>query len=72
MSKVACDHFITIAVMYCIGLLNPLDCPHHMRQDDLCPYREGVVLEDSSQLLGSSTHSLVDCGLNEVWNVTVT
>eukprot|EP00794_Sanderia_malayensis_P015660 gene15660-17240_t len=27
------------------GLLNPLDCPHHMRIDDICTYREGVVLD---------------------------
>ena len=27
------------------GLLNPLDCPHHMRQEDQAPYREGVVLD---------------------------
>ena len=27
------------------GLLNPLDCPHHMRMDDIMPYREGVTLE---------------------------
>ncbi|XP_066934305.1 putative methyltransferase C9orf114 [Clytia hemisphaerica] len=26
------------------GLLNPLDCPHHMRMDDPSPYREGVTL----------------------------
>lgn len=25
------------------GLLNPLDAPHHLRQQDKCTYREGVV-----------------------------
>ncbi|KAJ1527660.1 hypothetical protein ONE63_007622 [Megalurothrips usitatus] len=25
------------------GLLNPLDAPHHMRQDDDCRFREGVI-----------------------------
>lgn len=25
------------------GLLNPLDAPHHLRQEDVSPYREGVV-----------------------------
>lgn len=27
------------------GILNPLDSPHHMRADDNCQYREGVVLD---------------------------
>lgn len=28
------------------GVLNPLDCPHHLRASDLSvPYREGIVLE---------------------------
>ena len=26
------------------GILNPLDCPHHMRIDDEVDFREGVVL----------------------------
>ena len=37
-----------------------------MRRHELCPYREGVVLEDTSRLLGKSARSLVDCGLDEV------
>lgn len=28
-----------------VGVLNPLDCPHHMRIDDQAKYREGVVLD---------------------------
>eukprot|EP00753_Platysulcus_tardus_P022135 PLAT9349.1.p1 GENE.PLAT9349.1~~PLAT9349.1.p1 ORF type:complete len:479 (-),score=184.34 PLAT9349.1:29-1465(-) len=27
------------------GLLHPLDTPHHMRQSDLAPYREGIVID---------------------------
>lgn len=28
------------------GILNPLDCPHHLRASDLSvPYREGIVLD---------------------------
>ncbi|EQC30713.1 hypothetical protein SDRG_11472 [Saprolegnia diclina VS20] len=27
------------------GLLNPLDCPHHMRGDEWTAYREGVVVD---------------------------
>ena len=28
-----------------IGVLNPLDSPHHMRIDDVVSYREGVTLD---------------------------
>ena len=28
----------------CVGLLNPIDAPHHMRMDDISEFREGVVL----------------------------
>ena len=27
------------------GLMNPLDAPHHLRQDEESPYREGVVID---------------------------
>lgn len=27
-----------------VGLLNPLDAPHHLRSNEKCLYREGVVL----------------------------
>jgi len=27
------------------GLLTPLDAPHHQRQDEECPYREGIVMD---------------------------
>ena len=27
------------------GLMNPLDAPHHLRQDEPSPYREGVVID---------------------------
>ena len=42
------------------GMLNPLDCPHHMRQDEVSPFREGVVLQSGD------AHSLVNCGLQKV------
>jgi methyltransferase len=29
----------------CAGLLNPLDCPHHLRSDEWSVYREGVVVD---------------------------
>ena len=28
-----------------VGLLNPLDCPHHTKSDEDSLYREGVVLD---------------------------
>jgi methyltransferase len=40
------------------GLLAPIDAPHHVRADDHCPYREGVVL-DKKMPRGS----LVNCGI---------
>ncbi|KAL0965173.1 hypothetical protein UPYG_G00277760 [Umbra pygmaea] len=42
------------------GLLNPLDSPHHMRKDDVCEYREGVVLDRPSK---PGKGSLVNCGM---------
>ncbi len=47
------------------GLLNPLDCPHHMRQDDDVPFREGVVL-DRPIKQGGKGGSYVDCGMRKV------
>lgn len=45
------------------GLLNPLDCPHHLRIDEGFPYREGVTL-DSTQHPKVPKHStLVEAGL---------
>eukprot|EP00903_Cladosiphon_okamuranus_P007158 g6950.t1 len=41
------------------GLLNPLDAPHHMRADDLCPFREGVVLD---RVIKKGAGSFVDIG----------
>ena len=29
----------------CVGLLNPLDAPHHPRAGEECEYREGLVSE---------------------------
>ncbi|XP_046661437.1 putative methyltransferase C9orf114 homolog [Homalodisca vitripennis] len=42
------------------GLLNPLDAPHHLRQSDVFPYREGVV---SNQPVKKGKGSLVNVGL---------
>jgi predicted SPOUT superfamily RNA methylase MTH1 len=40
------------------GLLAPIDAPHHVRGEDRCKYREGVVWEK----LGRNG-SLVNCGI---------
>ena len=32
-----------------VGLLNPLDSPHHLRKEEISVYREGVVLEKGGQ-----------------------
>ncbi|KAG9302914.1 hypothetical protein G9A89_022331 [Geosiphon pyriformis] len=44
------------------GLLNPLDCSHHFRQEEKTPYREGVVI---SKVPKGGKGSLVDAGLNK-------
>jgi hypothetical protein len=41
------------------GLLPPLDAPHHVRANDTCKYREGVVLDKT----GPNGTSLVNCGI---------
>jgi hypothetical protein len=41
------------------GLLAPIDAPHHVRAEDRCKYREGVVLDKT----GPSKGSLVNCGI---------
>jgi hypothetical protein len=41
------------------GLLAPIDAPHHVRADDHCPYREGIVLDKKTTAKGS----LINCGV---------
>jgi len=41
------------------GLLNPLDAPHHMKQEEQSRYREGVVVEKET---GDDESSFVDIG----------
>jgi Putative RNA methyltransferase len=54
-------HFFPIHMdLQCTGLLAPIDAPHHVRADDRCAYREGVVLEKRPP---NSTGSLVNCGI---------
>lgn len=42
-----------------VGLLAPVDAPHHVRADDRSKYREGVVLNKT----GPNGMSLVNCGI---------
>jgi predicted SPOUT superfamily RNA methylase MTH1 len=41
------------------GVLAPVDAPHHVRAEDRCKYRDGVVLEK----VGPNGRSLVNCGI---------
>lgn len=44
------------------GLLNPLSCPHHMKEEDWTPYREGVTVDRPTK---SSSQSVVEIGLRK-------
>jgi hypothetical protein len=41
------------------GLLSPIDAPHHVREGEPSPFREGVVFEK----IGPNGGSLVNCGI---------
>lgn len=45
------------------GLLNPLDSPHHMRQDEESEFREGVVVDRPTR---PGQGSFVNCGMKKV------
>lgn len=44
-----------------VGLLPPLDAPHHLRKHEWAPYREGVTLKERS----ANSGTLVDVGLTK-------
>ncbi|GAB1286179.1 Putative methyltransferase C9orf114 homolog [Apodemus speciosus] len=44
------------------GILNPLDSPHHMRQDEESEFREGVVVDRPTK---AGHGSLVNCGMKK-------
>ena len=52
------------------GLLNPLDSPHHMRQDEETLYREGVVLDQPVKAKEKGKGSYINCGLKNSVKVT--
>ncbi|XP_042381234.1 putative methyltransferase C9orf114 homolog isoform X2 [Zingiber officinale] len=45
-----------------VGLLPPLDAPHHLRKHEWCPFREGVTLDANPS---NSEGTSVDVGLNK-------
>ncbi|CDO99020.1 unnamed protein product [Coffea canephora] len=45
-----------------VGLLPPLDAPHHLRRHEWAPYREGITLKNQAP---DSAGSLVDVGLSK-------
>ncbi|KAF6127408.1 SPOUT domain containing methyltransferase 1 [Phyllostomus discolor] len=45
------------------GLLNPLDSPHHVRQDEESEFREGVVVDRPTR---PGRGSFVNCGMKKV------
>ncbi|XP_044634564.1 putative methyltransferase C9orf114 homolog isoform X1 [Equus asinus] len=49
------------------GLLNPLDSPHHMRQDEESEFREGVVVDRPTR---PGQGSFVNCGMKKVFCLT--
>ncbi|TDH72201.1 hypothetical protein CCR75_001025 [Bremia lactucae] len=62
----------------CAGLLNPLDCPHHLRAHEWSVYREGVVTdrplkekEGSHVYVGLSREVVVDKRIQPGIRVTV-
>eukprot|EP00918_Siedleckia_nematoides_P093418 GHVU01205032.1.p1 GENE.GHVU01205032.1~~GHVU01205032.1.p1 ORF type:complete len:620 (+),score=138.57 GHVU01205032.1:189-2048(+) len=48
-----------------VGLLSPLDAPHHMRASEWLPYREGIVMPPKNPVGPGATSggSWVNCGL---------
>jgi len=53
-----------------VGVLAPLDAPHHLRRNEKLPYREGAVLpkDKAPEKPAGKKGSWVDCGLTEpVW-----
>ena len=51
-----------------VGLLNPLDAPHHVRQDEWSEYREGIVLD---RPVKSGSGSYVNAGLKKVSSLII-
>ena len=50
------------------GLMNPLDSPHHLRQDEESPYREGVVINRPSK---EGKGSWVNIGLKKDCQINI-
>jgi predicted SPOUT superfamily RNA methylase MTH1 len=44
------------------GLMNPIECHHHLKSDDICEFREGVSLDRPTK---PGAGSWVDIGLKQ-------
>uniref|UniRef100_A0A2P2L445 Protein C9orf114 n=1 Tax=Rhizophora mucronata TaxID=61149 RepID=A0A2P2L445_RHIMU len=51
-----------------VGMLPPLDAPHHLRKHEWAPFREGVTLKEKAPKSGGT---LVDVGLTKVMYIEV-
>lgn len=47
-----------------VGMLAPIDAPHHVRADDKCKFREGLVMEKRPPKKQGGG-SLVNCGIRQ-------
>ena len=55
-------HFFPLdADLQFVGVLSPVDAPHHVRVNDRCKYREGIVLDK----IGPTGGSCVNVGIGE-------
>lgn len=52
------------------GALPSVDMPHHLRSDESCPYREGIVTSTINGKDGEA-RSIIDCGLQQAVAIPV-
>ncbi|GAK66770.1 uncharacterized protein PAN0_014c4994 [Moesziomyces antarcticus] len=53
------------------GLMPPLDCPHHLRFEDECEYREGVTVDPPHWARGRGQGVYVNIGLRDPIQATL-
>lgn len=51
-----------MSVLLFVGLLNPLDCPHHTKAREDSQYREGIVVDKPTK---EKKGSFIDVGLQK-------
>lgn len=59
----SCHTTVCLCASLPTGLLNPLDSPHHMRQDEESEFREGIVVDRPTR---PGHGSFVNCGMKKV------